>query len=162
MYRVISCGVNGPSGAEPLQFAEKDAADVAALFQSALGPRELAGVALLQGADATGANILSALAEAVLEASDYLVFYFSGHGTDDGVAAADELLPYDDLAEMIRYVDALHVFFILDVCSAGSAAGFLNTTVACRAIATADDSAVGSTDILAATARATARPRGGR
>jgi hypothetical protein len=124
MYRVISCGVNAPPNSKKLNFAEKDAADVSNFFTSALGPIKGDGVATLLGDQATSSDIYSAFIAADVAAPDYLVFYFSGHGNDEGIATADGLMGYDHLAALVKLIDAPYVFVILDVCSAASAATF--------------------------------------
>jgi len=125
VYHVISCGVNAPPSADILAYAEKDAEDIASVFQSAIGPVSSEGVTVLLGRDASEEGILTAFLEVAIRQPDYLVFYFSGHGNDDGIAAANGLIGYDTLASFIRMVDSPYTFVVLDVCSAASAAPFL-------------------------------------
>ncbi len=127
MYHVISCGVNTPPNETPLRFAEKDASDIATVFSSAIGP--VSGVTPLLGIDADNNGIFSAFLAAAESPPEYLVFYFSGHGNDEGIALADGDLTYETLAAYIRYVEAPYTFVILDVCSAASAAPFLKEAV---------------------------------
>jgi len=118
-YQVVSAGVNEAPGQRRLAWAEKDAADIAAFVGSAQGPLRGSAPAPLRGGGATRRSILSAIREAGL-LSDYLLFYFSGHGGERGIETADGLLEYEKLVRVIESVGAPHTMVVLDVCQAAS------------------------------------------
>ncbi|MCZ7681207.1 MAG: caspase family protein [Sandaracinaceae bacterium] len=93
-YQIVSAGVNVAPGLKPLTWAEKDATDVASFMASAQGPLHGQSITPLRGGAATRGAILRAIREAGL-LGDYVFVYFSGHGTEQGIATADGILDYE-------------------------------------------------------------------
>lgn len=121
-FKVVACGVNIGPGAETLSYAENDAYDFARHFYSAAGPltAQTESVQLLLGADAKQSVILAHLALLIKARLDYLVFYFSGHGSNHSILASDKELRFADLAKWLKLVNARRTLIVLDVCHAGS------------------------------------------
>lgn len=120
MYDLIAFGTNVAPGARPLQFAEKDAADVVNVFTSPLGPVSVGSHCLGVGAGATSAALRTALSTARVRRPNQLVFYFSGHGSPTGIALSDGLFSFRELIRCLRAVAAPSSLVILDVCHAGA------------------------------------------
>jgi hypothetical protein len=126
-YECVVAGVDRSPGQKPLAFAEKDASDFARFLTSAQGPlhgtdpHEL----LLVGAAAKRSTFQARLAGMLGRAPDCLLVYFSGHGGPTGVAVGDGLMPYSDIIDLLRLVDAPRSIVILDVCHAASYLDFL-------------------------------------
>lgn len=114
--KVLCLGTNRGPGASRLQYAEKDARDVAALFAGRVG---FASSAEYQFAP-TIRKARAMLAQLVGQAPDVFVFFNSGHGNSEGILLADGLLRYEELASWIARIDATHTLTILDVCHAGA------------------------------------------
>lgn len=55
-------------------------------------------------------------------APDCALIYFSSHGSPEGIALADGLLTYDELAELLLGIGSVRPIVIVDACHAG--AGF--------------------------------------
>jgi hypothetical protein len=125
IYRIVSCGVNEGPGAEKLSFAEKDAEDVKRFFSSALGPVDESDVSVLLGSRAKVLDVRLALIGMALDTPTFAVFYFSGHGNEQGLLCADGLFPYADLVSDLRCIKASKSIVILDVCRAASYLDFL-------------------------------------
>lgn len=122
-YYLISAGVNASPGQTQLSYAEKDATDIRDLMVSAVGPRPTSRLLLGPRADRSG--ISTAFLSAMFDKPDFFVFFFSGHGNEDGLAVGGGTLHHSDLVELIRMVDAPHTLIILDVCRAASFWGWL-------------------------------------
>lgn len=120
MYDLIAFGANRAPGSRPLQFAEKDAADVVNVFTSPLGPVSAGSHCLGVGTSATSSALRSALSTARARRPDQLVFYFSGHGSPAGIALSDGLFSFRELIRRLRAVAAPASLVILDVCHAGA------------------------------------------
>lgn len=125
MYYVLSIGVNYGPGADLLSFAEKDAIDVFRVFSGALGPPRVGGRCFL-GARATRAEVLAALDALAWQQPEYLLLYFSGHGSEEGILLADGLLYYDELARYVRLIRARAIMTILDTCHAAAYGRFVS------------------------------------
>lgn len=81
-------------------------------------------ITLLTSSNATRANILSKL-KAICnraQASDRIVFYFSGHGMPGAICVYDQSLTYDDLVNTLATSSAKEKICFIDACHAGSAA----------------------------------------
>lgn len=81
-------------------------------------------ITLLTSSNATRANILSKL-KAICnraQASDRIVFYFSGHGMPGAICTYDQALTYDDLVNTLATSSAKEKICFIDACHAGSAA----------------------------------------
>ena len=125
----------------PLQGAEADATDVAALLKQRYGVAA-EGIRLLLGAKARLADVQAAQRDLqqIAKADDVLVFYFAGHGTqlkdarpldeedrrDEALCLADaradgqNLLRDDQLGRWLEEFPAQRVTAILDCCHAGT------------------------------------------
>lgn len=126
MYRVLACGVNTGPASKALEYAAKDAEDVARFFRGSLGPPvHPEHVALLTNGAATREAIMSAMLHALLDSPDFLTFYFSGHGARTGILAADGILPYERIISLLRTVRGPSTTIILDVCYAASFLDFI-------------------------------------
>ena len=125
MYYLVSVGVNAPLGSKALSYAEKDAADLYKAFVGGEGPVAPERAKLLVGGEARVADILRAIVTAVAAQPSHLLFYFSGHGNEQGLAAADGLLGFKLLHRTLRAVNAPWSMVILDTCRAASYAAFV-------------------------------------
>lgn len=119
----ICIGVNSSPGQQPLRFAERDAYNIAHDFQGPLG-MPIGECRLLLSAQATSAALLATCLHASARDVDVLRVYFSGHGSNTGLALADGELEFEDFATMLRLVGARHVVVILDTCHAAAAAPY--------------------------------------
>lgn len=124
-YQMIACGVNQGAGATRLRFAEKDATDVAGLFLSGLGPLQDPNLQLLLGREASVRRVRRALLVVEAARPDCFVFYFSGHGSADGVLCSDGLLHFAALRDHLQAIDAQRMIVVLDVCHAAAFAQYL-------------------------------------
>jgi hypothetical protein len=115
MYRLLSIGVNNG-----LTYAEKDAGDVLRFFTGGAGPITDEQATLLMGRGATVQAVAAALARLSWAPPDLFVFYFSGHGSTDGIQLADGSLSYGHLAAAFRNLRGCRIVAILDTCHAGS------------------------------------------
>lgn len=88
------------------------------------------GAARLLGGNATRANVYSGLQAMRQRGPDYFVFYFSGHGNDDGIALSDGLLHFRHLVPLIQAIDAPFSLVVLDACSAASYLDYVQRTSA--------------------------------
>ena len=122
-YSLITAGVNASPQQTILDWAEKDAQDFHDLMTSAIGPSPQ--TTHLLGRAATGQSISRAFMSSALVQPDFLVFYFSGHGDENGLAVADGALHHSNLVDFIRMVDAPHTLLVLDVCRAASFWGWI-------------------------------------
>ncbi|WP_437713015.1 caspase family protein [Sorangium sp. So ce448] len=125
MYYVLSIGVNNGPGANRLNFAEKDAVDVFRVLSGALGPPRVRGRYLL-GTRATRAEVIATLVALALQPPEYLLLYFSGHGSEEGILVADGLLHYADLAQYLQRIRARAMMVILDTCHAAAYGRFVS------------------------------------
>jgi hypothetical protein len=121
-YAALFIGVNVTPGATPLNYAELDAARMARLLCSNLAYGRTSNTATLLGPSATRASVKAAVAKMQREAPDCALVYFSGHGSPEGIALADGLLTYDELAELLLGIGSVRPIVIVDACHAG--AGF--------------------------------------
>ncbi len=120
----VVIGNNQGNGVITLQFAESDAAKVAAAFTSVAGvaPHHLQ---LLQGKQV--ADIEAALAEVKRTVQAYaardigvtLLFYFSGHSSGEALEIGSEAFPFATLKKMLRDTGADTRVVIIDSCQSG-------------------------------------------
>jgi hypothetical protein len=120
MYVVVSAGVNQTPGGAALSFAEKDAKDMRDALVGAAGPVERHDAGLLLGATCTRQCLWDRLMDASLQNPTYFLFFFSGHGNEDGLAVADGLFEYKVLHRALKVVNAPFTLVVLDVCNAGA------------------------------------------
>ncbi len=111
-YRVLSIGVN-----RNLRFAQKDASDFARAMGSAAGLIYPDDVTCLY--EATVDELRVALAELTLVRPTYLCFFFSGHGTQDGIVLADGEMTFTELAAWMRRIAPVAAITVLDSCYSG-------------------------------------------
>lgn len=116
----LAIGVNRAPGVPPLACAENDAIAIWRAQVGGVGLSSPDDVRCLLGSDATRPAILRWLRLAAMQSLDYLTFFFSGHGSPDGIMLADGILPYKDLATALARVDAPRALFITDTCHAGA------------------------------------------
>lgn len=57
----------------------------------------------------------------ILKAEDIFIFYFSGHGSENGVCLSDDEISYEDLVSLIDEFHSKSKIIILDCCYAGNA-----------------------------------------
>ncbi len=129
---LVGCNYEDSGRAElpVLLGAENDARRMAVLLAGQpLANGTLAGLTLLLGAEATTANIQSALATAITAQTpdDSLLFYFAGHGHRDDTAGLtlytwDAALPAGALVAAFG-PDPKPTSLVLDCCHAGAIAG---------------------------------------
>lgn len=125
MYYLIAVGVNETPGAPQLSFAEKDAGDVYKAFVGGQGPVEVENAVLLLGNDASKESVWLALVAAQVKQPTHFLFYFSGHGNEQGLAVRNGLFPFEWLHRALRRLGASWSMIILDACRAGSFAAFV-------------------------------------
>jgi hypothetical protein len=116
----IVVGVNqGLDTDETLQFAEQDAARVArAWIDSESVPA--ANVQRLLGADrGKVTRTLDGLAP-WLQPDDWLLFFFSGHGSERGLHLKGDVLPWGDLRQRLMTLRARVVLAFVDTCQSGA------------------------------------------
>ncbi|WP_437626006.1 caspase family protein [Sorangium sp. So ce1151] len=104
----------------PLRYAESDARAIWRTFTGALGPAQATDGALLLGAAATRKSVLRCLQAVAELPTDYLFFYFSGHGSQEGIALADGLLDHRLLRYALGQIDCHATLIALDTCHAGA------------------------------------------
>lgn len=77
---------------------------------------------LLTDNNATRDKILNAMRKVYANASvnDRIVFFFSGHGYNDGICAYDEKLSYDDIKNELREYPSVVKIVLVDACYSGS------------------------------------------
>jgi hypothetical protein len=118
--RAVVVGVNnGGSGLEPLRYAEDDALRVAGVLRE-LGDFGPTDVTVLLQPDVT--TVRETIAGLSFDEADerMLLFYYSGHADSAGLRLGTEVLPWDDLKETLREVDATVTLGVLDACRAGA------------------------------------------
>lgn len=124
MY-VVCVGVATYQYINPLTKTEKDAADVGRLFRTHTDQ-----VYVVTGQQATRANLVSVLSTvfAKAEADDVVVFFFSGHGSEQGMCAYDtggprrnSPLTYKDMQTILKRCRATTKLMFVDACHAGGA-----------------------------------------
>lgn len=120
MYKLVSCGVNVGPGASRLRYAQKDAQDVYTLFTGSTGPINPRDASCLLGPAATRASVLTTLRNLAHTPMTAFIFYFSGHGNDQGLLTSDGLLPFAKLVPALQNIDAAYTMIILDACCAAS------------------------------------------
>lgn len=123
MYRVLAIGVNRPrASADPLQFAESDAAAIARLLTSAAVPvSHPSHAVVLQGKRATIASVRAALETICRARPRQFVLFFAGHGSPLGLALHDGVLAYSVLREKLRCMGVERCLLIFDTCHSGAA-----------------------------------------
>lgn len=114
--KILCIGTNHGPGADALQWAEKDAVDVALLLEGRVGCADAVTCLVAPTLD----EVRAALTEIEAARPDVFVLYNSGHGSRFGFLVADDVFRYDELARWIRAIDAKHSLTILDVCHAGA------------------------------------------
>lgn len=117
-YRGLTVGVNSSPRTAKLNFAEKDAQDIAALMASPIGPVWSEDVTCLT--DITCSQLRSVLFGIAGESPAYLLFFFAGHGSPDGICLRDGLFRYDELAKWIAAIDAKSSLTLIDACNAAA------------------------------------------
>jgi len=112
----------GHDGDVPLRYAERDASRMAAVLEE-LGRFDDVKVLLGQGASATLAAFgeMRRLAEEHRGAGDQVlfVFYYSGHGSRDGLRMGPSQLGFAALLAELRSITSDVRFVIVDACEAG-------------------------------------------
>lgn len=114
--KILCLGTNRAPRASALQWAEKDALDVARLFRGHVGCTDQ----VICYRAPTIVQVRAALAEIARTRPDVFVFYNSGHGSPAGFSLADDTFSYKELARWISFINAKHSLTILDVCHAGA------------------------------------------
>ncbi len=117
-YRIICVGVNHAPRADVLRFAEKDASDIARIMSGQVGPVDPENVMVLHGA--TKARLRAALTQVRADKPDFLLFYFSGHGSTAGLSLRDGLFSYDELSRWLQAIGATASATVLDTCYSGA------------------------------------------
>jgi hypothetical protein len=124
-YAVIVGSNPGGPGQARLQFAERDAQQVAGLMRE-LGRTPPENTRLLLSPDAAQVRAaLAALAPALAaharrgEASQ-LLFYYSGHARAEGANLGDEVLPLNELRSALLALPATLKVVVLDACQSGA------------------------------------------
>ncbi len=120
---IVAVGINRYKNMPMLHVSEADAKDFAALCKHYPG----AHVTLITGRYATTARLRKAIARryAGTKADDMLIFYFSGHGAEDGCATFDasgpgNLLSFADIARAMKRSPAKRKIIIADSCHSGA------------------------------------------
>lgn len=111
-FRVLSVGVNSD-----LQFAQKDARDIARAMSGAagiVGPEDVTYLA-----EVSVDELRAALYQLSLEQPTFLVFFFAGHGTPTGIVLSDDEMTFIELAAWLRQIGAHATLTILDSCHSG-------------------------------------------
>jgi len=130
-YRVLSLGVNQtPYSPTDLRFAEDDALRMARLWAGSRGPAESEHVTLLRGRQATLDAVRAELEMLTIFPPVYFVFGWAGHGSEEGIALADGVLSYEELAWWLSAIDARVKVAVLATCHAGAAAVRFKTKIA--------------------------------
>lgn len=82
-------------------------------------------VTLLTSSYATADNIKEKLTAIVnrAQASDRIIFYYSGHGYPGGLYCYDSQFPYDQLVQLLSTSKAGEVVVFIDACHAGTIGG---------------------------------------
>ncbi|MBL0026884.1 MAG: caspase family protein [Saprospiraceae bacterium] len=77
--------------------------------------------------DATPENIVAHLIRyiKVIKEEDTFIFYYSGHGSDEGIYVSDSymksgMLPYEDLKLGIKYISAKEKLIFMDACNSAA------------------------------------------
>lgn len=126
MYYLISVGVNQtPGSSVVLRYSEKDAADVYKAFVGGQGPVAPENAKLLVGPDATLESVYWALVAAQVSGPTHFLFFFSGHGNEDGLGVSNGLFHFEHLRRALRGLNAPWSMVILDTCRAASFATFV-------------------------------------
>jgi hypothetical protein len=130
-YRLLSLGVNvTPFAKTALRFAELDAQRVVRAFTSSRGPVSEDEAVLLRGPEARLAAVRDALDMLIIFPPDHFLFAWTGHGGENGIALADGILTYDELAYRLGAIDARVKVAIFSTCHAGAARRQFETRVA--------------------------------
>lgn len=116
---LIAVGVNTPRDGEALRYAELDARRIAAAFVGQLGPVCIEDATILLGCNATHQELDAALAREESRKPDYLIFFFAGHGYNQGIALADRLYAFSRLQRRLKRIDAQGTVLLLDSCGSG-------------------------------------------
>lgn len=128
---MLSLGVNvTPLTPTHLRFAEVDAVRLAQPFTSSRGPIDEDDVTVLLGGRATLAAVRMELDMLTLFPPEHLLFAWSGHGGDDGIALADGMLGYDELAQRLGQINSRVKIAVLATCHAGAAQRPFTTRIA--------------------------------
>ena len=123
-YQVLCLGVNEGPGGSTLRFAEKDATDIYNVFTSALGPPRARGYCDT-AEDANRQSVLARLRELARQPPEFLLLYFSGHGSKEGILLSDGLLEFSVLAQRLRAINTRTTLIIFDTCHAAAYGGFV-------------------------------------
>ncbi len=130
-YRLLSLGVNStPFAKKALRFAELDAVRLARAFTSSRGPVSADGVVVLRGRQANLAAVRAELDMLTLFPPEHLLFAWTGHGGDDGIALSDGILTYEELAWRLGAIGARVKVAVLATCHAGAARRPFQTHIA--------------------------------
>lgn len=112
---------------EPLEFAEREARDMARLFQD-LGDLVKERTVILQGANATELQGTLHQVEAQVREAEargdevMLVVYYSGHASAEGLHMSGTLLPMDTLRRWLESSSARVRVAFVDACESGTLA----------------------------------------
>lgn len=124
MY-VVSVGVADYAYLNDLRKAEKDAADIGALFRT-----HTKNVYVLTGRNATRAAVIQTMSAVFSRAKsdDVVVFFFSGHGSEGGMCVYETggpkqnpTLSYKDVQGVLRQCKAKTKLLFVDACHSGGA-----------------------------------------
>ena len=85
-----------------------------------MGPANASESPLLLGEGATIGTVLVWLYFMAQADTEYLLFYFSGHGSEEGIELADGTLTYRALHEALQQFSTKPVLVILDACHSGT------------------------------------------
>lgn len=110
---------------------------------------------ILTGSNANCGNVLEKLGAIVNRAgkNDCIIFYYSGHGSNEGLLYSDGLMKYYNLLQKVKNASAGKIIFIFDACQSGGSLnavnamkqrGELNPGVAIIAASRADETATES------------------
>lgn len=129
-YRLLSLGVNKtPFARNVLSFAELDALRMARVFTSSRGPIADENATVLLGAQASIDVVRNELDLLAQYPPENILFAWSGHGGDDGIALTDAILTYAELANRLARIDARVKIAVLSTCHAGAASRPFQTTI---------------------------------
>ena len=110
-----------PKGVRSLRVSANDAL----VMQNVFDKNGDSQVSLLTNTDATREAVLNAMrtAYATATADDRIIFYFSGHGTKQGLACYDGVLTYDKILQVMKSSAASTKVVIADACFSGKMRG---------------------------------------
>ena len=122
MFAVV-VGISNYLGGNNLKYADDDASLIYRNMNSAFSNELKAGsITLLLNEKASVYNIKNALQSILNQANenDYIVFYFSGHGSPGAFCAYDGLLQHKDVKDIFVNSKAKYKLCVADACFSGS------------------------------------------